>query len=101
MIIKGGVNILPSEIERVLQNLPYIKDVAVTSIFDEFYGENICCCLVLHKNKKFNLEKIDNYCLKHLGSFKKPDKYHVLKQLPKGPSGKVLKIELKKIYEKK
>lgn len=101
LIIKGGVNILPSEIERVLQNLPYIKDVAVTSIFDEFYGENICCCLVLHKNKKFNLEKIDNYCLKHLGSFKKPDKYHVLKQLPKGPSGKVLKIELKKIYEKK
>ena len=57
LIIKGGVNILPSEIERVLQNLPYIKDVAVTSIFDEFYGENICCCLVLHKNKKFNLEK--------------------------------------------
>ena len=47
---------MPSEIE-ILQNLPYIKDVAVTSIFDEFYGENICCCLVLHKNKKFNLKK--------------------------------------------
>ena len=101
LIIKGGVNILPSEIERILQNLKDIKDVAVTSIFDEFYGENICCNLVLHKNKKFNLKKIDNYCLKNLGSFKKPDKYFVLKQLPKGPSGKVLKIELKKIHEKK
>ena len=91
---------MPSEVERTLQNLKEIKDVAVTSIFDEFYGENICCYLVFHKNVKIDLKKIDSYCLKQLGSFKKPDKYHILEDLPKGPSGKVLKIELKKIYEK-
>ena len=51
LIIKGGVNILPSEIEKILQELKEIKDVAVTSMFDEFYGENICCYLVFHKNE--------------------------------------------------
>jgi long-chain acyl-CoA synthetase len=100
LIIKGGVNILPSEIETVLQKLKEVKDVAVTSIFDEFYGENICCYLVFHKNVKIDLKKIDSYCLMQLGSFKKPDNYHILEDLPKGPSGKVLKIELKKINEK-
>ena len=101
LIIKGGVNILPSEIEKILQELKEIKDVAVTSMFDEFYGENICCYLVFHKNEKADLKKIDNYCLRQLGAFKKPNKYRVLKDLPKGPSGKVLKIELKKTYGKK
>ena len=100
LIIKGGVNILPSEIERTIQNIKEIKEVAIISIFDEFYGENICCYLVLQKNKKFNLQAIDDYCLKHLGIFKKPSKYYVLNSLPKGPSGKILKLELKKIYEK-
>ena len=101
LIIKGGVNILPSEIEKIIQELKEIKDVAVTSIFDEFYGENICSHLVFHKNEKIDIKKIDSYCLKHLGAFKKPDRYHILKDLPKGPSGKVLKIELRKTYEKK
>ena len=100
LIIKGGVNILPSEIEEILQNFKGIKDVAVTSIFDEFYGENVCCFLVSHKNVNLDLNKIDSFCLKNLGSFKKPSKYVILKDLPKGPSGKVLKIELKRIHEK-
>ena len=101
LIIKGGVNILPSEIENVVQNIKGVKEVAVTSIFDEFYGENICAYVVLDKKFKFNLKKIDNYCLNQLGIFKKPNKFIFLNNLPKGPSGKVLKLLLKKKYEKK
>ena len=55
----------------------------------------------LKKKSKLSLKKIDNYCLRHLGNFKKPNKYIVLKKLPKGPSGKILKLVLKKKYEKK
>tara|TARA_B100002019_G_C21273751_1_gene603904 strand:+ start:1107 stop:2660 length:1554 start_codon:yes stop_codon:yes gene_type:complete len=101
LIIKGGVNILPSEIENIIQNIREIKEVAITSIYDEFYGENVCCFLVFKKKSKLSLKKIDNYCLRHLGNFKKPNKYIVLKKLPKGPSGKILKLVLKKKYEKK
>ena len=96
MIIKGGVNILPSEIENLIRDIKGIKDVAVTSIYDEFYGENICCYLVFNTKSKINLKKIDNYCSNHLGDFKKPNKYIILKNLPKGPSGKILKLVLKK-----
>lgn len=101
LIIKGGVNILPSEIENLIRDIKGIKDVAVTSIYDEFYGENICCYLVFNTKSKINLKKIDNYCSNHLGDFKKPNKYIILKNLPKGPSGKILKLVLKKKYEKK
>ena len=102
LIIKGGVNILPSEIENTIQKRVEIKEVAVTKCFDAFYGENICCFLVAKKNYKLNLNRIDNYCEKILGNFKKPKKYLILKELPKGPSGKVLKIELlKKISNEK
>ena len=71
-------------------------EVAVTSCFDEFYGENICCFVVPKKNSKIDLNKIDTWCEKSLGTFKKPEKYVVLDSLPKGISGKILKLELKK-----
>ena len=101
LIIKGGVNILPSEIESVIQKIKSVKEVAITRCFDQFYEENVCCFLVLKKNFKLNLKKIESYCEKFLGNFKKPQKYVILKKLPKGPSGKILKLELKKMINEK
>ena len=50
---------------------------------------------------QLNLKKIESYCEKFLGNFKKPQKYVILKKLPKGPSGKILKLELKKMINEK
>ena len=96
LIIKGGVNILPSEIENIIQNFKGVKEVAVIPSFDEFYGENICCFIVPKNKFKLDLKKLDSFCQKSLGAFKKPEKYIILKNLPKGISGKILKLELKK-----
>ena len=70
-LIKGGVNILPSEIENTIQKRVEIKEVAVTKCFDAFYGENMYMLFFSSKkNYKLNLNRIDNYCEKILGNFK-------------------------------
>ena len=56
LIIKGGVNILPSEIENIIQKRVEIKEVAVTKCFDAFYGENICCFFSCKKKLQIKLK---------------------------------------------
>ena len=95
IIIKGGINIAPQEIDDCLNSHPSIKESATLGITDDFFGENIKSFVVLFKNKKVEEKKILNFCRKKLGFFKSPIKIQFLEKLPKTQSGKILKRILK------
>ena len=68
---------------------------------NSFSVKKFCEYYCYNKINSVNLKKIESYCEKFLGNFKKPQKYVILKKLPKGPSGKILKLELKKMINEK
>ena len=93
MIIKGGVNILPSEIERAIIKLNGVKEVAIKGQKHPFFGEDIICHVIINK-KKTSLKKISSFCITKLGIFKSPSKFIIHKKFPKTASGKVIKRNL-------
>ena len=94
IIIKGGVNLLPSEIENVISKISGVKEVAIKSYKHDFFGEDICCHAVINKKKITEL-KILKICRLKLGEFKTPSKFLYYKKLPRTASGKILKRYLK------
>ena len=96
MIISGGENIYPREIEIVLNTHPEISEVAVFGIPDEKWGESVCAAVILKEGKTLTEEKVINYCKENLASYKKPRKVVFCTAFPKNPVGKVQKDELKK-----
>jgi long-chain acyl-CoA synthetase len=99
LIIKGGVNILPAEIEEILIDHPNIGEVAVFGIPDQFVGEEICAAIQLKKDT--NQKEILDFCSKQLSQYKLPKEIIIIDELPKGPSGKILKRVLREHYVKK
>ena len=93
LIIKGGVNILPSEIERTILKLNGVKEVAVKGQKHPFFGEDIICHIITDK-KKINPQKVHNFCKTQLGIFKTPSKFITHSKFPKTASGKVIKRNL-------
>ena len=99
LIIKGGENIAPKEIDEVLYGHPAVLDCAAVGIPDEHYGEEIMCCVVLKPGCKATEEELRSHCLPLLGEFKTPRDIRFLNDLPKGPSGKIQRIKLREIVE--
>ena len=95
VIIRAGMNIYPREIEEVLLRHPAVKEVAVTGIQDEMLNENVVAFVVLAEGKSYTSEALLRYCRDHLALFKCPKAVHFLEALPKGPTGKILKRELR------
>ena len=93
MIIKGGVNILPSEIERAIIKINGVKEVAIKGQKHPFFGEDIICHVIINK-KKTSLKKISSFCITKLGIFKSPSKFIIHNKFPKTASGKVIKRNL-------
>lgn len=98
MIISGGENIFPKEIENVLLQHEQIKDVAVVGVPDEKWGESAVAFVVPHNADEFDSEVIDAYCRSNLATYKCPKLYETLEELPMNATGKVLKKELRKPY---
>ncbi|WP_219413074.1 long-chain-fatty-acid--CoA ligase [Pseudonocardia nigra] len=98
MIISGGENIYPAEIERVLAEHPAVGDVAVIGVPDERWGEVPKAIVVPAAGGEFDVAALLTYCAQHLASFKCPKSVDVLDELPRNPTGKVLKKELRKPY---
>jgi acyl-CoA synthetase (AMP-forming)/AMP-acid ligase II len=94
LIIKGGENISPQEIDEVLYRHPAILDAAAVGIPDEHYGEEILCGVVLKPNCTVSEEELHRHCLKHLGKFKTPKIIKLVDCLPKGPSGKIQRLKI-------
>jgi len=95
MIISGGENIYPREIEEVLYRHPKIQDAAVVGIPDPLWGESVKAFIVLRKGEAMKGEEVTEYCKAHLASYKKPKSVRFVQALPRNPSGKVLKTVLR------
>jgi long-chain acyl-CoA synthetase len=92
MVIRGGYNVYPRDVEEVLLRLDGVGQVAVIGVPDEQYGEEICAVVV--KDGELAEEDVIAYGKAHLAAYKYPRKVVFVDALPLGPSGKVLKREL-------
>lgn len=97
VIIRAGMNIYPREIEEVLLNHPSVQEVSVVGIEDETLSENIVAFVVLREDNPCTSTELLRYCREKLAPFKCPKVMKFLDSLPKGPSGKILKRELKNL----
>ncbi len=98
MIISGGMNIYPYEIERVLMEHPAILDTAVIGIPDETWGESVCALVVFKSGQKAAVEEIITFVGARLASYKKPKKVEVVDAIPRTLTGKILKKDLRRKY---
>jgi acyl-CoA synthetase (AMP-forming)/AMP-acid ligase II len=98
MIISGGENIYPAEIERVLAEHPAIADVAVIGVPDERWGEVPRAVVVLRAGAQLDPDDLVAWCRERLATYKCPKTADVVSELPRNPTGKVLKRELRKPY---
>jgi acyl-CoA synthetase (AMP-forming)/AMP-acid ligase II len=94
LIIKGGENIAPREIDEILLRHPAVLDAACTGIPDVNYGQEILACIVLREGAVCSEGDIRVFCQEHLGRYKTPKSFHFLSDLPRGPSGKVQRLKL-------
>jgi acyl-CoA synthetase (AMP-forming)/AMP-acid ligase II len=95
MIISGGENIYPAEIEEVLYAHPDILEVAIIGVPDEKWGETVKAFIALKEGKSMEEEEVINYCTEHLARYKRPRYVQFVKALPRNAAGKVLKRALR------
>ena len=99
MIIRGGENVYPREIEEFLYGHPKIGDVQVVGVPDETYGEEILACVIPRDPAQPpTLEEVTEYCREQLAHYKIPRRLQILETFPMTVSGKVRKIELRENY---
>jgi acyl-CoA synthetase (AMP-forming)/AMP-acid ligase II len=101
MILSGDENIYPAEVEEVLHLHPSVLEAAVIGVPDEKWGETVKALVVLKDKARATEKEIIDFCKERLSSYKKPTSVDFLEQLPRNPSGKVLKRELRERYSKK
>ena len=95
MIISGGENIASSEVERVIYELPQVREVAVVGLPDERWGEKPVAIVVLAGNATLGMGELNDHCGARLAGFKVPKQLIIRDSLPRNPSGKVLKRVLR------
>ena len=94
LIIKGGENIAPREIDEALLTHPGILEAAAFSVPCKDYGERVEACVCLKEKVSVELAELIRHCESQIGKFKSPDNIHIVADLPKGPSGKVQRLKL-------
>jgi len=94
LIIKGGENIAPREIDEALLNHPAVLEAAAVGIPDELYGQDILACVVLKPGARCDAAELRAHCEAQLGRYKTPRELRFVAALPKGPSGKVQRLQL-------
>lgn len=95
MIIRGGFNVYPREVEEVLYQHPAVREAAVVGVPNEKYGEEVKAVIALHTGRSATPDEIIAYCKEHLAAFKYPRIVQIIDSLPKGPTGKILRRELR------
>ena len=95
LIISGGANIYPREVEEVLLTHPGVSEVAVVGAQDAEWGERVAAFVVRRNDAFVDDAALDALCLANIARFKRPKEYHFVRELPKNSYGKVLKTELR------
>jgi len=100
MIIRGGENISPKEVEDFLYTMPGVKDVQVVGIASEKYGEEVGAFVILHHDVKMNVEDVRDYCRDKIGRYKIPKYVFFVDSYPLTASGKIQKYLLREMGNK-
>ncbi len=98
MIISGGENIYSPEVERVLAEHPAVMEVAIIGIPDDTWGEAVKGVVALNDGARATEAELIAYCREHLATFKCPKSIDIIEALPRNPTGKILKKDLRKPY---
>jgi long-chain acyl-CoA synthetase len=101
MIISGGENIYSKEVEDVINSHQAILESSVIGVEDPKWGESVKAIVVLKPSEKLTAEELIDYCKRNMASYKKPKFVEFVDSLPRNPSGKVIKAELREKYGKK
>ena len=95
MIIRGGFNVYPREIEEVLYGHPAVAEAAVIGVRHDSHGEEVKAVIACKPGQTTTPEEIIAYCKERLAAYKYPRIVEIIAALPKGPTGKILKRELR------
>ena len=98
LIISGGENVYPAEVESVLSAHPFVKEAGVTGISDEVWGAVPAAVLVLNEGMVFNEEELIHFCKERLAKYKIPKYFTIIKELPRNASNKLVRKELSKYF---
>ena len=98
MIIRAGENIYPREIDEVLYQHPAVAAAATIGVPDQLYGEEVAAFIVLKNGMNATAEELIAHCQTELADYKCPKSIRIVKDIPKGPTGKLLKRELARIH---
>jgi fatty-acyl-CoA synthase len=98
MIVSGGENIYPKEIENALATHPAVREVAVFGIPDPLYGETVCAAISLWPGQSVTALEIEEHCRARLAGYKRPRRVEFLESLPRNASDKVQKTLLRKMF---
>ena len=98
LIISGGYNVYPKEVEDVLNELGEIEESAVFGVSDKDFGERVIAAIVMVDKENFNQSQTESFVNDKLARYKKPKEYVVLEALPRNTMGKVQKNELRKQF---
>ena len=99
LIIRGGVNIAPLEIDNVVMAYPEVAEAATIGVPDDIYGEEVVCYVVVKAGSVVSAERIIDHCAATLPPFKRPKRVYFVDQLPKSDRGKVRRDDLKDRWE--
>jgi acyl-CoA synthetase (AMP-forming)/AMP-acid ligase II/acyl carrier protein len=94
LIIKGGVNIAPKQIDEILESHQAVLEAAAVGVPDRHVGEDVVAFVVLRNRMSCDERELLSFCERHLGYFKTPTRIYFVPDLPKGPSGKVQRLHL-------
>ena len=101
MIIRGGENIYPREIEEFLYTYPKVQDVQVIGVPDKAMGEEVMACIILKEGETCTEDEIKAYVLAHMAKFKVPRYVEFVPAFPMNPAGKILKYKMREEAVKK
>jgi acyl-CoA synthetase (AMP-forming)/AMP-acid ligase II len=94
MIVSGGENVFPKEVEDLLSRHAAVSDVAAVGVDDDQFGQRLKAFVVLESGKKATEDELKSYVKKNLAGFKVPREFEFIDELPRNATGKVLKREL-------
>ncbi len=94
LIIRGGENIAPREIDDVLYRHESILEAAAVGVDDENYGQEVVACVVVRDGYTCSEKELKEFCSAAIGAYKSPKTIYFMDDLPKGPSGKILRLKL-------
>lgn len=100
MIISGGLNIYPEEIETVLNKLEFVEEVVVVGRTNQYWGEEVVAFIKSRKNKTFDVAMVDEHCKKYLPTYKRPHEYIQVNEFTYTSTGKISRVAIQKMLEK-